>query len=334
MRLPESLPLRATLFVRALRSVRGVYKLGGLMFLIATALFYAVAFQAPNDFPRGVIVEIEKGASAGEVAQVLAENNIVVSSFWFTSIVVLFVGEERVIAGSYFFAEPRSAFQVAWRLARGKYELDPVRVLVVEGATVADIANVLEKRLYKFDAAVFRALTEGKEGYLFPDTYYISPVAKPEEVLTLMTDTFVRRIEPLRGAIELFGKPLHDVITMASLLEKEARTRETRRTIAGVLWKRISIGMPLQVDATFLYINGRNSFTLTSDDLAIDSPYNTYRYKGLPVGPIANPGLASIEAAITPIATPYLYYLADKRGVTHYSRTFAEHVAKKRVYLR
>lgn len=332
--LSKSLSRRAALFVRAMRSVRGVYKLGGLIFLIAVSLFYAVAFQAPNDFPNGVIVEIEKGASAREVAEVLAKNNIVVSPFWFTSIVVLFVGEERVIAGSYFFAEPRSAFYVAWRLARGKYELDPMRVLVVEGATVADIANILEKRLYRFDAAAFRALAEGKEGYLFPDTYYISPVAKSEEVLTLMTDTFLRRIEPLRDDIERFGKPLHDVITMASLLEKEARTRETRRTIAGILWKRLERGMRLQVDATFLYINGKNTFQLSQDDLAIDSPYNTYRNQGLPIGPIANPGLASIEAAITPIATPYLYYLADKRGVTHYSATFAEHVAKKNLYLR
>ncbi len=317
----------------ALRQMRGTYKLGAVIFILTIALFYAIGFQAPNDFPRGVIVEIKKGSGAKQVAETLAENNIIVSSTWFTSLLVIFVGEERVIAGKYFFPEEENAFTVAWRLAQGDYELDPIRITLPEGATIAEMGTILGRRLFHFDAATFAQITEGKEGYLFPDTYYISPIASPEEVADLMKETFLRRIESLAADIERFGKTLHEVVTMASLLEKEARQMETRRMIAGILWKRIEIGMPLQVDAAFLYINGKNTFQLTEKDLAIDSPYNTYRNRGLPVGPIANPGLASIEAAVTPITSPYLYYLADKRGVTHYSRTFAEHVAKKRIYL-
>ena len=120
---------------------------------------------------------------------------------------------------------------------------------------------------------------------------------------------------------------------MASLLEKEARTTESRRIIAGILWKRLEIGMLLQVDAVFGYIINKGSLQLTLEDLSIDSPYNTYRYKGLPIGPIANPGLDSLQAATMPILTDYLFYLSDKEGTMHYSETFEEHKRKKRLYL-
>lgn len=333
MRFPDGLKNRAALLHQSIRSIRGVYKLGVLIFFITVAFFYAVALQPPRDFPRGVIVEIKSGFTAREVAATLEKNNLIISPFWFTSVVVLLIGEDKIMAGNYFFPEPRNALSIAWRLSHGDYRLEPLRVTFPEGSTVRDIADILADRLYEFDVEKFRILASGKEGYLFPDTYYFLPISTPEDVIERMTSTFLKKIEPLGADIERFGKSLHEIVTMASLLEKEARIYETRQTIAGILWRRITIGMPLQVDATFLYINGKNTFQLTTEDLAIDSPYNTYRYKGLPVGPIANPGLASIKAAINPIPSPYLFYLADNRGVTHYSRTFAEHVAKKRIYL-
>lgn len=334
MRLPDALQARLAALRTAAASLRGVPTATVIIFVVGLLFFYVLAFGAPADFPRGVIVEIARGESAREVAATLAEHRIIPSAFWFTSIVVLFVGEERVVAGNYFFAEPQSAFHVAWRLARGSYEITPIRVTVPEGATTFDIARIMAGKLHEFDEQEFLALVDGTEGYLFPDTYYLLPTASPQEVRDLMSETFIRRIEPLQGAIERFGKSLHEIVTMASLLEKEARTTTTRRTIAGILWKRLELGMRLQVDATFLYINGKNTYELTDEDLAIDSPYNTYRRAGLPVGPIANPGLDSIEAAVNPIKTPYLYYLADRNGVTYYSRTFAEHVAKKQRYVR
>jgi len=120
---------------------------------------------------------------------------------------------------------------------------------------------------------------------------------------------------------------------MASIIEKESLNGDERQIVSGILWKRISLGMPLQVDATFLYINGKASAELTKDDLNIDSPYNTYRNKGLPPGPINNPGLDAIVAALYPKDSPYLYYLHDKKGKVHYAKTFNEHVANKRKYL-
>ena len=121
---------------------------------------------------------------------------------------------------------------------------------------------------------------------------------------------------------------------MASLLEEEARQTPTRRTVAGILWKRLDLGMPLQVDATLRYLLGKSSHELTREDLEYDSPYNTYKDAGLPPGPISNPGLDAILAALRPVETAYLYFLTDSEGNIHYARTFEEHVANKAMYLR
>jgi UPF0755 protein len=150
-----------------------------------------------------------------------------------------------------------------------------------------------------------------------------------------MTETYQKRIQEIAPQIQAFGKPIRDVISMASIIEEEARTEESRRIIAGILWKRLSIGMPLQVDAAFAFVNGKKaSADLTLDDLKIESPYNTYVNKGLPPGPISNPGIATIRATITPIPSKYLYYLTDNDGVMRYGITHDDHVANKNRYLR
>jgi UPF0755 protein len=121
---------------------------------------------------------------------------------------------------------------------------------------------------------------------------------------------------------------------MASLIEEETATPEDRRIVSGILWKRLSSGMRLQVDATFAYTIGKGSLELTTEDLKSDSPYNTYRIYGLPPTPIVNPGLDAITAALHPTSSPYVYYLSDKNGVMHYSKTFEEHKLAKAKYLR
>ncbi len=149
-----------------------------------------------------------------------------------------------------------------------------------------------------------------------------------------MHQTFKKRIATLTSEVEKFGKPVSEIVILASLLEEEASTSEDRRIVSGILWKRLSMGMLLQVDATFQYINGKGSLELTLDDLKIDSPYNTYKYKGLPPTPISNPGLDSIRAAVIPTKTNYLYYLSERDGTMHYATTFAEHLRNKARYLR
>lgn len=133
--------------------------------------------------------------------------------------------------------------------------------------------------------------------------------------------------------VEKSGRTLNEIITMASLIEEEANTKESRRIISGILWQRIKQGMRLQVDAVFPYIMNKFSLQLTKEDLMDDSPYNTYRYAGLPPGPISNPGWDSIYAAIYPAKTSYLYYLSDREGNMYYAKTFEEHKANKAKYL-
>jgi UPF0755 protein len=130
------------------------------------------------------------------------------------------------------------------------------------------------------------------------------------------------------------GVTLHDLIIMASLIEKEAPDTQNREIISGILWKRLSLGMPLQVDAVFPYITGKPVNQITQADYTINSPYNTYTHVGLPPGPITNPGLDAITAAAAPTSTPYLYYLSDKQGNFHYSKTLQEQVSNEKKYLK
>jgi UPF0755 protein len=149
-----------------------------------------------------------------------------------------------------------------------------------------------------------------------------------------MRENVEKKLLPLSADIAAFGKSLSDIVILASLLEEEARTTNTRRTIAGILWKRLAIGMPMQVDAAFAKVNGKNTYQLTEDDLKTDHPYNTYTRAGLPPGPITNPGIDALHAALRPVETDWLYYLSDSDGNMHYARTHDEHLRNKRLYIR
>ena len=172
------------------------------------------------------------------------------------------------------------------------------------------------------------------EGFLFPDTYFIPQNISPKGVIELMIKNLDEKITvKMREDIKESGKTFFDIIIMASILENEAITFKDKKIVSGLLWKRLEEGMPLQVDATLQYFTGKNTFQLTLEDLDLDSPYNTYEYKGLPLGPITNPGIWSIKAAIYPEESPYWFYLSDKESIIHYSETFEEHKAKKFKYL-
>jgi UPF0755 protein len=199
---------------------------------------------------------------------------------------------------------------------------------------MSKIAALLSPKFRNFSADDFMKYSPEKEGYLFPDTYFFMPDIKTDGVVDILQKNFEDKIKTVEPAIVAFGKSEKEVITMASILEEEARTIEDWRIISGILWKRIEIGMPLQVDSTLGYVTGKASSELTSADLKMDSPYNTYTNKGLPPTPIANPGIETITAAVTPTTTPYLYYLSDKNGVIHYAATFADHIKNREKYLK
>ncbi len=176
--------------------------------------------------------------------------------------------------------------------------------------------------------------TKDDEGMLFPDTYFFSPNTSTDEAITRLKKNYEAKLAPLREKIQKGSYSEREVVILASILEKEARGDTDRSMIAGVLMKRLSIGMPLQVDASFLFLLGKESQNVTKQDLEIDSPYNTYKYRGLPPGPINNPGLATIQAVLNPTETTYLYYLHDANGGVHFATTFAEHKKNKALYLK
>ena len=293
-------------------------------------VFYAGFIRAPYAFPSGTLITIADGTTVRDAAMQLEKEHVVASSFMF-ELLARHLAPHGVRSGTYSFESHLSIFQVWWRVAHGHTGAPTVRVTVPEGATTREIGDLFAAAVPGFDAEKFRMLAAPEEGYLFPETYIVAPGITEEGVIALMEKTFDEKVATIQDDIDAFGKPLADVVTMASILEKEARVYETRQTVAGILWKRISIGMPLQVDAVFGYIYGTETFSPTFNQLtATDSPYNTYKYKGLPPGPIGNPGLDALKAAVHPIETPYLYYLTGSDGVMHYAKTFDEHVANRR----
>lgn len=295
---------------------------------ISIFLFF---YRTPRDFPIGEVITVESGDSLQEITDTLYSKKIIRSSFLFRTHVIILGGEKRVLAGDYILDKREGPTKLALRLVNGKYHLELKKITIPEGWNIFEIGDYLEKTLLRFNKKEFIGLAKDEEGYLFPDTYFISPVSNPQAVIDRMKSNFNKKISTISLATST--RSLKDIIIMASILEAEARTTESRRTIAGILYKRLSIGMPLQVDSTFLYINGKNTYELTLEDLKIDSLYNTYKYPGLPQGPIGNPGLDSILAAINPTESKYLYFLSSKSGDMYYGTNFEQHKRNKELYL-
>ena len=314
------------------RHVRVVSTAAISLFVLFVISYHAL-FTPPRNFPVGGLISIEKGETLDEIAKLFVEKGAIRSPFLFKSFVIILAGDRGSLSGDYFFEIPFDSWQMATHVTRGEFGLDPVRVTIPEGFTVTDIARKLGGSLPSFNEAEFIRLAKDEEGYLFPDTYFFLPNIKPANIIRDMKDNFSQKTAILRDTLEASGKTPREVITMASIIEKEAITPSDKRLVSGILWKRIDIGMPLQVDAPFAYAINKSTFELTLDDLALDSPYNTYKNPGLPAGPIANPGLESILAALEPEKSSYLFYLSDKKSTIHYSATFEEHKRNKSLFL-
>ena len=229
-----------------------------------------------------------------------------------------------------------SVFKVAKMLHKGEFGLIARRITIPEGTSSIEMAEILQKDLLTFSSKDFidEIINNNYEGYLFPDTYFFMPNTKAGEVILMMRENFTRQTKQYEEDILKFQKPLNEIIIMASIIEDEANgTLESKRIVSGILWKRLRMKMPLQVDAPFKYYNGKNSYTLTKDDLTEDHEYNTYKNKGLPPTAITNPGIDSIRVAITPTNTEYLYFLSDRKGNMYYAKTFEGHKQNRELYL-
>lgn len=295
-------------------------------------LFFIFSISTPVTFPSKSFFSVSEGIGLHSLSLELEDAKIIRSPFWFRLFAITLGGERDMKAGDYYMAKPENSFVIAWRIFHGDYDIETIKITIPEGFSVKKISTLFDEKFPIFDNELFESLAE--EGYMFPDTYFIPVATNASSTVKMFRDNFDYRLEPFLEKINSSGRSMKEIITMASILEGEARGSEDMKIVSGILWKRIEKGIALQVDTTFAYINGKGTKDLTKDDLKINSPFNTYLYKGLPPTPISNPGLVSIEAALSPTASPYLYFLTGDDGEMYYSRTFDEHVEKKLKYIK
>ena len=323
-------------------SLKFLKKVALIIVFVLLLAFFFVYFEIyvpmnPNSHET-IIFTVEKGWGDDEIADNLQKLGLIRSYNFFELYVITSLKHNSLQAGRYNFSSRMSIYDIVNKMVSGDVIKDAL--VILEGWDKKDIAKYLELKgiceqdyfvsltkkdyLEEFDFLGDKPKDATLEGYLFPDTYEISSREGCEDILNAMLVNFEKKLSPdLRAEIINQKKSIFDIITMASLLEKEVRTLSDKKIVSGILWKRLSIGMPLQLDATINYITDKNSPSVTIKDTKIDSPYNTYKYKGLPAGPISNPGITSITAAIYPTVTKYWFYLSD--GKTHFSETLDQH---------
>lgn len=292
---------------------------------------WVIITSPPLSFPDETLLQIEKGVSVKNVAQDLKQKNLIQSELLFIKLIILFNLENKIVAGDYLFKEKEDVFEIIKRISTGDYGIEVKRVTIVEGSTVRDISRIFSESFYNIDEEDFFEKAIQYEGYLFPETYFFPESALIEDVIQKMRSTFDKKIAD--STILNSEKSIRDIVTMASIIEKEA-SATSMQEVSDILWYRLDIGMPLQVDAGFVYERSQHTFQLSLDDLRRDSPYNTYTRRGLTPTPISNPGLDALIAAAFPQETEYLYFLTGFDGEMYYAKTLTQHDENKERYLR
>jgi UPF0755 protein len=299
---------------------------------------------------------IEKGQTVKEIALNLKEEKLIKSSNIFIVYAAITGKYSKMQAGEYLLSSQMSISRIINIFTHG--ETAKESLTIIEGWDLRDIAKYLkDKNIAEeedFYAIAGNPTGENEtvnvedysflsdkpadislEGYLFPDTYYIDKSDDLDSIVNKMLINFDDKItSDLKNEIKNQNKTLFEIITMASIIEKEVKTMEDKKIVSGILWKRMVSGMRLQVDATVLYAQNKEGLKVYTKDTQIDSPYNTYKEDGLPLGPISNPGIDSIIAAVYPTKTAYYYYLSAPDGKTIWAKTLEEHNNNKIKYLK
>ncbi len=295
--------------------------------------------------------EIKEGEGVKEISKKLESNQLIKNDLYFNYYVWKTGSREKLQAGKYELRGSMTIPEIVQVLSVGEIVPNEIKVTFPEGMTVKQMAVILAEKGFSGDdflQAVGGAdgvkldyqFLNGKpkktdlEGYLFPDTYIFARDASAKNIANRMLLNFDEKLTPeLRGEIQKQGKSVSEVVTMASILEKEVKTPQDMKIVSGIFWDRIGVGMPLQSCATIAYVLGEEKKQYSLDDTRTPSPYNTYLNKGLPLGPIDNPGMNAINAAIYPTKTDYNYFLTDpETGKTIFSKTLEEHEANKAKY--
>jgi len=319
----------------------------GVGIVVATAsVWFRNAVYVERSLPaQQTDVIIPRGATFSQVVDALQQKQVLQSPLAFRLLARLRHVEADVKAGEYRFPAHETSDEILQRLVRG--EQFAVWVTIPEGWTAREIARALAARALG-DATAYDQIflgsrgielggvrTRNLEGYLFPSTYLVPVDDSPERVASILVGQFRRELPPDAPArAKTLGRTLPEVVTIASLIEREGKVDEDRPLIASVIYNRLRLGMPLEVDASIEYTFPEHHEVITKRDLQVDSPYNTYRRTGLPPTPIANPGKASLDAAFRPAKTDYLYYVAKPDGHSAFAKTLQEHNANVERYLK
>ncbi len=312
--------------------LRSPYATGVAAFsvLCVGILLFSAPLEKDAFYPQVFVVS--KGESIRSVAESLRERHLISSPSLF--ILVNYAVGGKILYGSYHFSEPKGMLSRARELYFGENNTLLHRVIIPEGSNLYDIADVFEDRFPAFNREKFEADALEKHGYLYPDTYFLAndDIQRTDQIIDIMTETFNSRAGDLLATYRGdFSR--NEIITLASIVELEAHRQDDRRRIAGVLFNRLEQGLPLQVDVSFLFISGKDTFDLSRTDLSTSDPSNTYKYRGIPPIPITNPSREAIEAVLDPIPSDDLFFLADFYGTTHFSETYEEHLRKKYKYI-
>ncbi|MGQ9852262.1 MAG: endolytic transglycosylase MltG [Candidatus Oleimicrobiaceae bacterium] len=311
---------------------------GGSILAAVLGLLYLPQFWHRQEGPQQVV--IARGMNVTQIAHLLHEEGVVTSSRGFLLATKLLRADASLKAGKYQLSPRSSYFRILDLLRKGKVSTE--WVTIPEGADSWTVASIMARTL-QADSAAFISLTRDTsllkefripasslEGYLYPSTYQFYWGVAPETAIRTMLREFRRQVgDSVAARAEAMGMTLHQVVTLASIIEGEAMIDAERPLISAVYHNRLRLGMPLQADPTIQFLVPGRGRRLLKKDLTIDSPYNTYLHPGLPPGPVNNPGMASIVAAIRPAPVDYLYFVARGDGGHVFSRTLREHLRAK-----
>lgn len=328
-----------------------------LLFIGAVLLWYDIYLPINRSSVKIVEFSVEKGESAKEISIKLEKEGLIKNAFIFRCYALIKGFSGKLQSGWYELSPAMNMSKITKKIAFG--DVTKEKITIIEGWNLKKIADYFEEKkicapeefltIAKKDFDSEFAFLKDKpknlnlEGYLFPDTYYIQIQNAKLKTQNYDMGNIVRQIlanfdkklnSELREVIVRQNKSIFEVITMASLIEKEVRTLEDKKIVSGILWKRLKARMPLQVDATISYITGKKTTDISIIETQIDSSYNTYKYRGLPAGPISNPGIESILAAIYPKESDFWYYLSGFDDLTIFSKTLKEHNVAKAKYLK